>query len=259
LYHWQRTLNQATKSSFYLYRWHGWQNDYVKNPVVLIVGREITEPTSVRGPTFGIGRTYAHAITRAGGIPIILPPIIDLHDQLETLLSRCDAIVLHGGGDIDPKHYGQSPTTSALYGINANHDEIEIAVARHALAEDIPMLAICRGLQVVNVAHGGTLIQDLGTEDHRQKYHSVDLIPDSKLARAVGASRAEACHSFHHQAVDVVGHGFVVVGTASDGTIEAIESTTATWCVAVQWHPEDSAATDQQQQNIFDTLIKVSK
>lgn len=231
----------------------------MKNPVVLIVGREITEPTGVRGPAFGIGRTYAHAITRAGGIPIILPPIIDLSDQLETLLSRCDAIVLHGGGDIDPKHYGQSPITPALYGINSNHDEIEIAVARQALAEDIPMLAICRGLQVVNVAHGGTLIQDLGTDDHRQKYHPVNLTPDSKVAQAIGATQAKACHSFHHQAVDSVGNGFVVTGVATDGTIEAIESTTATWYVAVQWHPEDSAATDQQQQNLFDTLIKVSK
>lgn len=231
----------------------------MKNPVVLIVGREITEPTGVRGPAFGIGRTYAHAITRAGGIPIILPPIIDLSDQLETLLSRCDAIVLHGGGDIDPKHYGQSPITPALYGINSNHDEIEIAVARQALAEDIPMLAICRGLQVVNVAHGGTLIQDLGTDDHRQKYHPVNLTPDSKVAQAIGATQAKACHSFHHQAVDSVGNGFVVTGVATDGTIEAIESTTATWYVAVQWHPEDSATTDQQQQNLFDTLIKVSK
>lgn len=231
----------------------------MKNPVVLIVGREITEPTGVRGPAFGIGRTYAHAITRAGGIPIILPPIIDLSDQLETLLSRCDAIVLHGGGDIDPKHYGQSPTTPALYGINSNHDEIEIAVARQALAEDIPMLAICRGLQVVNVAHGGTLIQDLGTDDHRQKYHPVNLTPDSKVAQAIGATQAKACHSFHHQAVDSVGNGFVVTGVATDGTIEAIESTTATWYVAVQWHPEDSALTDQQQQNLFDTLIKVSE
>lgn len=231
----------------------------MKNPVVLIVGREITEPTGVRGPAFGIGRTYAHAITRAGGIPIILPPIIDLSDQLETLLLRCDAIVLHGGGDIDPKHYGQSPITPALYGINSNHDEIEIAVARQALAEDIPMLAICRGLQVVNVAHGGTLIQDLGTDDHRQKYHPVNLTPDSKVAQAIGATQAKACHSFHHQAVDSVGNGFVVTGVATDGTIEAIESTTATWYVAVQWHPEDSATTDQQQQNLFDTLIKVSK
>lgn len=231
----------------------------MKNPVVLIVGREITEPTGVRGPAFGIGRTYAHAITRAGGIPIILPPIIDLSDQLETLLSRCDAIVLHGGGDIDPKHYGQSPITPALYGINSNHDEIEIAVARQTLAEDIPMLAICRGLQVVNVAHGGTLIQDLRTDDHRQKYHTVNLTPDSKVAQAIGATQAKACHSFHHQAVDSVGNGFVVTGVATDGTIEAIESTTATWYVAVQWHPEDSAATDQQQQNLFDTLIKVSK
>lgn len=231
----------------------------MKNPVVLIVGREITEPTGVRGPAFGIGRTYAHAVTRAGGIPIILPPIAELHDQLETLLSRCDAIVLHGGGDIDPKHYGQSRNAPELYGINANHDDIEIAVARHALAEDIPMLAICRGLQVVNVAHGGTLIQDLGTEDHRQKYHPVNLAPESKLAQAIGTIRADACHSFHHQAVDAVGHGFVVVGRAGDGTIEAIESTTATWCVAVQWHPEDSADTDQQQQNLFDTLIKVSQ
>ena len=231
----------------------------MKNPVVLIVGREITDATGVRGPAFGIGRTYAHAITRAGGIPIILPPIADLHDQLETLLSRCDAIVLHGGGDIDPKHYGQSATAPELYGINPSHDEIELAVARHALAEDIPMLAICRGLQVVNVAHGGTLIQDLGTEDHRQKYHSVDLTPSSKVAQAIGATQAKACHSFHHQAVDSLGHGFVVSGVATDGTVEAIESSTATWCVAVQWHPEDSAAEDQQQQNLFDALIKSVK
>ena len=227
----------------------------MKNPIVLIVGREITDATGVRGPAFGIGRTYAHAITRAGGIPIILPPIADLHDQLETLLSRCDAIVLHGGGDIDPKHYGQSVTAPEIYGINPSHDEIELAVARHALAENIPMLAICRGLQVVNVAHGGSLIQDLGTDDHRQKYHAVNLIPHSKVAQAIGVPQAKACHSFHHQAVDTLGEGFVVTGRAIDGTIEAIESTTATWCVAVQWHPEDSAAEDQQQQNLFDALI----
>ena len=79
----------------------------MKNPVVLIVGREVSDAVGVRGPTFGIGRTYAHAITRAGGIPIILPPIVDLRDQLETLLSRCDANVQHGGGDIDPKRYGR--------------------------------------------------------------------------------------------------------------------------------------------------------
>ena len=231
----------------------------MKNPVVLIVGREVSDAVGVRGPTFGIGRTYAHAITRAGGIPIILPPIVDLLDQLETLLSRCDAIVLHGGGDIDPKRYGQDATAPELYGINASHDEIELAVAHHALAEDIPMLAICRGLQVVNVAHGGTLIQDLGTEDHRQKYHPVNLTPDSKVAQAIGANQANACHSFHHQAIDSLGQGFVVSGRAIDGTIEAIESSTATWCVAVQWHPEDSAAEDQQQQNLFDALIKSVK
>ena len=121
------------------------------------------------------------------------------------------------------------------------------------------MLAICRGLQVVNVAHGGTLIQDLGTDDHRQKYHSVNLTPDSKVAQAIGATQAKACHSLHHQAVDTLGNGFVVAGVATDGTIEAIESTTATWYVAVQWHPEDSAAEDQQQQNLFDALIKSVK
>ena len=115
------------------------------------------------------------------------------------------------------------------------------------------------GLQVVNVAHGGTLIQDLGTEDHRQKYHPVNLTPDSKVAQAIGANQANACHSFHHQAIDSIGQGFVVSGRAIDGTIEAIESSTATWCVAVQWHPEDSAAEDQQQQNLFDALIKSVK
>ena len=103
------------------------------------------------------------------------------------------------------------------------------------------------------------MIQDLGTDDHRQKYHSVDLTPDSKLAQAVGATRVEACHSFHHQAVDAVGHGFVVVGTATDGTIEAIESTTATWCVAVQWHPEDNYKDVPSQLEIVKAFVNAAR
>lgn len=222
----------------------------------MIVGREISEAIGVRGPAFGIGRTYAHAIERAGGIPIILSPISGLLSRLPTILSRCDAIVLHGGGDIDPARYGQSPSAPELYGINAQHDDIELAVARYAVDEDIPMLAICRGLQVLNVSQGGTLIQDLGNQEHRQKYHRVDCEPSSLVAQAIGATRAEACHSFHHQAINLVGRDLQVTGRAADGTIEAIESTTAKWCVAVQWHPEDSADHDQQQQNLFDTLIR---
>lgn len=228
----------------------------MRNPVILIVGREVAEATGVRGEAFGIGRTYAHAIARAGGIPVIVPPIVDLHDRLETLLSRCDGIVLHGGGDIDPVRYGQEPSAPELYGINFAHDEIEIAVARHALSEEIPLLAICRGLQVVNVAHGGTLIQDLGTDAHRRTYHSVDLSEGSRTARAIGSIRVDSCHSFHHQAVATLGYGLQLAGRAEDGTIEAIETSSNHWCVAVQWHPEDSADRDPQQQNLFDALIR---
>jgi len=225
-------------------------------PHVLIVGRLSPEAANVRGPAFGVGQAYVHAIARAGGIPLVLAPVPALLDRLPALLERVDAVVLHGGGDVDPARYGATASTEQLYGIVPDHDEVELAVVRAALRRDLPMLAICRGMQVLDVALGGTLVQHLGTEEHWFRTHEVDVVAGSRLAKALGAERAAACHSVHHQAVERLGEGLVVVGTAGDGVTEAVEVDGARWAVGVQWHPEDTAGEDAQQQSLFDELVR---
>lgn len=226
------------------------------SPLVLIVGREISEAVGVRGPAFGAGRTYSHAIERAGGVPLILPPLEFSSDRVRASVSRIDAIVLHGGGDIDPARYGQRPTTNELYGINARHDAAELALISAALDRGLPILAICRGLQIMNVALGGTLIQHIEVPDHRDAFHEVELIPGCRTAEAMGTTRPQRCHSFHHQAIDQLGRDLRIVGSHADGTIEAVEATGETWVVGVQWHPEDNADTEVDQQGLFDEIVR---
>lgn len=228
-------------------------------PHVLIVGRLSPESKGVRGASFAAGQTYFRAVERAGGVPLMLPPIPELGDRLDELVGRVDALVLHGGGDVDPRRYGEEPSAEQLYGIVAEHDEVELAVVRAAVAADVPLLAICRGMQILNVAMGGSLVQHIGSEEHWLQLHPVDLDDTSRLAAALGTTRAEACHSVHHQAVARLGDGVRVVGTAIDGIPEAIEIDRCTWAIGVQWHPEDTAATDAQQQLLFDELIRQAR
>jgi len=233
-----------------------WHTGFMSHPLVLIVGREVTAGNGIRTHGYATGALYADAITRAGGIPVVLPPITDLVSRLPDLIGRVDAVVLHGGGDIEPERYGQSREAESLYGMNPSHDEVELALVRDAVSHDVPMLAICRGLQIVNVALGGTLHQDLGTAAHTKRFHPVNLVEGSRTASAMGSILASACHSYHHQAIDMVGDGLVVTGRADDGTIEGVERTASRWLVAVQWHPEDSAGDDPQQQALFDELVR---
>jgi len=228
----------------------------VTSPLVLIVGREISQAVGVRGEAFGAGRKYSHAIQRAGGVPLILPPLDLSPEHVHDAVVGADAIVLHGGGDIDPRHYGQSPATDELYGINPRHDDAELAVVRAALTADRPLLAICRGLQILNVALGGSLVQHMGLPGHREEFHPVDLVPGCRTALAMGSEHPARCHSFHHQAIDQLGSSLSVVGRHADGTIEAVETTGGAWVVGVQWHPEDSADVDPEQQGLFDELVR---
>ena len=115
------------------------------NPLVVIVGRQSDEAKGVRGKPFAAGQAYFRAVERAGGIPLMLPPIPGLVDDIPELLSRTDAVVFHGGGDIDPRRYGQEATEESLYGIVAEHDAMELAMVTAAIAADKPVLAICRG------------------------------------------------------------------------------------------------------------------
>jgi len=232
----------------------------VPTPLIVIVGRVSPTATNVRGEAFAFGQRYARAIVRAGGVPLMLPPIPETgSDAIEELLSRIDGLVFQGGGDVEPSRYGQSRSAEQIYGIVDDHDTVELAVLRAAIEHDLPVLGLCRGIQLLNVARGGTLVQDIGTEDHWHRYYPVDLEPGSRVAKAFGTERPQQCHHVHHQALDTLGDDLRVVGRAADGTIEAVELEPARWVVGVQWHPEDNAADDREQQNLFDELIRQAR
>ena len=226
------------------------------NPHVVIVGRQSDEAQGVRGKPFAAGQTYFRAVERAGGVPLMLPPIPGLVDDIPSLLRRFDAVVFHGGGDIDPRRYGQEATEESLYGIVPEHDVMELAMVAAAIEADKPVLAICRGLQVLNVALGGTLVQDIGSEDHWLQYTVNELDAGSRIAKAMGTETPERCHCVHHQALDQLGDGLRVVGRHAGGIVHAVELDDARWIVGTQWHPEDSAADDPQQQGLFDQLVR---
>jgi putative glutamine amidotransferase len=190
-----------------------------------------------------VADSYVAPLQRAGGVGMLLP--VDVRAPLE-LLDRVDGLMLIGGADLDPDVYGaaREPATESVY---PERDRFEIAMLREAIARGMPVLGICRGLQILNVALGGTLLQDLvaadGSHPHRRvrgtfegNDHTVRLVPGSLAARAVG-EHLHLAHCHHHQAVLSLGEGLVVSGEAEDGVIEAIELADGGWGLGVQWHP----------------------
>jgi putative glutamine amidotransferase len=222
-------------------------------PLIAIPARRSPEAKGHRTAVISGGRLYADAMQRAGGLPVFIPPSDD-STAVRNTIDRCDAMVLLGGGDIDPSRYGQTET-ARLYSVDPFLDDFEIVALHRAIERDIPVLAICRGHQLLNVALGGSLIQHIDTADHhRDAVHHVDVVPDSRIARIMGTT-SPAVHCFHHQAIDRVAEPLRVVAVHADGTIEAVEHTTASWVVGVQWHPEDSAGEDSAQQALFDEFV----
>ncbi len=212
-----------------------------------------------------IEHTYTDSVLRAGGIPVLLPPVPS--PDVAALLDRIDGLVLSGGGDVEPERYGGT-RNDAMYGMDFDRDEFEIELVREAAARRFPVLAICRGLQVVNVALGGTLIGDIPTEigsaDHTVIGHlvfnghqHVTLDPSCRVAAIVGATELEV-NSIHHQAVREVAPGFSAVAWSDDGVIEAIEHEDPEWpLTAVQWHPEYLGhAEDKASWALFRVLVE---
>lgn len=226
-------------------------------PMVAILGKRADSAANARTPVVLAGRLYVDALQRAGAVPVVIPPGSDTESVLAAV-GMCDAVVLLGGGDVDPKAYGQNEN-ARLYGVNPEQDSFEIGALRHAVALDMPVLAVCRGHQVLNVTLGGTLVQHIGTAaDHTDTMHHVNVVPGSRVAAAMGTTEP-LVHSFHHQAIDALAPGLRVVATAEDGTIEAVEHTTSRWVVGVQWHPEDTAAEDAPNQGLFDALVAAAR
>ena len=128
---------------------------------------------------FSSSQPYSRAVARAGGVPVLVPPIRQLARNAVTVLQHFDGVLLPGGGDVDPRRYGQEPDDDTLYGIVADHDDLDISVCLAAIELDLPMLALCRGMQILNVALGGSLVQDIGSSDHWMREHAVTLAEGS--------------------------------------------------------------------------------
>ncbi|GAA5116907.1 gamma-glutamyl-gamma-aminobutyrate hydrolase family protein [Pseudonocardia adelaidensis] len=188
-------------------------------------------------------RTYPDVVIAAGGVPVLLPPV----PESAAAVDRLDAVVLAGGPDVGPDRYGAAPhpRTGAP---RPDRDGAELAVLHRALERGIPVLGVCRGAQILNVALGGTLVQHVpdvvGHSGHNPSpgvFGTVEvaLEPGSRVGAALGPVATVRCH--HHQALDRLADGLVVTGRAADGLVEAVERSGAPWVVGVQWHPEEVA------------------
>ncbi|HET7454634.1 MAG TPA: gamma-glutamyl-gamma-aminobutyrate hydrolase family protein [Solirubrobacterales bacterium] len=228
-------------------------------PLIGVTTSEVRLPERVKSIPEGepkvkelaLGLTYMRAVEAAGGLPLVIPLMEE--DAIEPLLDRLDGICLSGGPDLDPRHYGADPHAE-LGPTEPDLDRFELMVARCADAREMPILAICRGTQALNVVRGGVLHQhlpELGEEiPHRQEFpgtqtsHPVRIVRGSRLAAALGYERELEVadeldvNSFHHQAIDRLGNGLEVTARAPDGTIEAVEDPRREFLIGVQWHAE---------------------
>ncbi|MFF7052748.1 gamma-glutamyl-gamma-aminobutyrate hydrolase family protein [Streptomyces griseorubiginosus] len=203
-------------------------------------------------------RALVEAVWRAGGEPVSIHPAAE---DVPGRLARFDGVLLPGGGDLAPHRYGATDTHAAVYDVDDLQDTFDLEVARAALESGLPLLAVCRGLQVVAVALGGTLEQDMGgpAREHRHLTHPVAIERGTLLEQAVGAPKVDAS-CYHHQRVERLGTGLTVTARAADGTVEGLELPGAPgWFTAVQWHPEDTAAEDPAQQGLFDALVRAAR
>lgn len=217
---------------------------------------------------YGLMPSYVNAIKQAGGIPLLIP--LGLSDEdLQTVFERVDGVLLPGGGDVEPGFYnGQAHIK--MWGIDVERDRTEFYMARAAVRQEKPILAICRGIQVFNVALGGTLWEDIPTlipdaiihdtvKTHPRNYlaHTVELQSGSAVARQLNTT-STGVNSLHHQAVKVVAPELVATGCSPDGLIEAVEISEHPYAIGVQWHPEQLINDYPHMLGLFEGLVEAA-
>lgn len=215
----------------------------------------------------GLMPTYTTAVLQAGGLPVMIPLTLSEAD-LQDLFAILDGIILPGGGDIAPERYGGDPNNK-IYGVDETRDRIEFWLAREAVRREKPVLGVCRGHQVLNVALGGTLwedVFDLMPDALMHAYfrgyardmltHTVEICPDSHLARLMGAQEAKPVNSIHHQGVRELAAELRATAYAPDGLIEGIEVPGHPFAVGVQWHPEEFTHRDDEMLALFKGLVE---
>lgn len=238
-------------------------------PIIGVTGYADQSARPPNVTIFAIARTYVQAVSLAGGTPLVIPPYLE-NDLLRGAFDGVDGLILSGGGDIHPASFGETDS-GLLWRVDKRRDRGELSLARWALKEKLPVLAICRGIQTLNVAAGGTLIQDIPTQTSSVLSHScvagrplptvahtVSVAPDSRLADLIGPGEV-GVNSAHHQAVKDVGEELIVVARAPDGVIEAVEAPNHPFCIAVQWHPEAMVESAPAMRRLFDGLIKAAQ
>ena len=235
----------------------------MSSPLIALVSYHLAPGRVTKWDTgaYAVPDEYVAALDRAGARAALLAGTPT--ENAGELLERFDGLLLVGGGDVAPERYGAAEHHPTLYGVDVGRDAFEIDLLLAADSTGLPTLAICRGLQVMNVAFGGSLHQDLpstaGFEQHRQPVkvgflHDVKLEESSRLAEAVGAV-AMSCYSAHHQGLDRLGEGLRPVAWTGDGLVEAVERPDG-WMVGVQWHPEHTATGDPAQQALIGALVE---
>jgi putative glutamine amidotransferase len=241
-----------------------------KRPVVGVTARTLhLQGSKALREAETLLRAYTEVLEAAGALPIILPTAEDPGRAAE-YVELCDGLLFSGGDDPKAQLFGEEPHPSVDL-VDERRDLFEIELARAARECDLPMLGVCRGIQILNVAFGGDIYQDLvsqtdSTVAHVQKtlgdrtWHTVDVAPGTRLADIVGAGPLEV-NSFHHQACRSVGERLIVSSqTVSDGLIESIEDPDASFCIAVQWHPEISAQVgDPASQAVFEAFVRAAE
>lgn len=221
-----------------------------------------------RGQLHALRQDYVRAVEKAGGLPVVLAPVAE--PLIAPMLDSLRGLILSGGSDVDPALYGEPPHPK-LGRVVRERDDFELALTRQALARDLPILAICRGHQVLNVAMGGTLVQDIESEwsggaahdfdsrrDRWLRAHEVRMLPGSRIREILGKDTV-GVNSFHHQAIGELGRGLVASALSSDDRIvEAVEKPSSGFVLGVQWHPESFWNQRDGFQSLFEALVRAS-
>jgi putative glutamine amidotransferase len=233
-----------------------------RRPLIVIPARFSPGATALRYAAEVTARALVEAVFAAGGEPVVVHPHApDLEVDVAAARERiwfADGVLLPGGGDVAARWSGQQPHPTE-YGVDEEQDAFDLGVAQVALADHLPLLAICRGTQIVNVALGGDLVQDMDDTvgNHRSRVHDLDVDETSPLGEIVGRRTAISC--YHHQCIATLGTSLSPAAYSSDGVIEAVTlQDHAGWYLGVQWHPEDSAATDPVQAEIFRHFVEAA-
>ncbi len=238
-------------------------------PIIGLTTITIAPAQEGRAPRQGQNQAYIDAVVQAGGAPLLIPHLAE-EGLLRTVYDRLAGLLLPGGEDLDPGQYGEE-IHAKCGAISAERDATELRLVRWAAAEGKPILAICRGIQVLNVGLGGSLYQDLTSQlpaaDRHDWYpglprsylaHTVSVEAGTRLAALLGAGR-QAVNSLHHQAAKEIAPGLVVAATAPDGVVEALEASDHPFALGVQWHPEELVATDDRARRLFRAFVQASR